>query len=129
MRKLLEDTNATLGEDDIGVTACSDNHIQLCVAMVQLGDMAGVEEKYLKFAPNLAIYPTTDTKSNNKSTYRRTAACGFKLQVEIRLLYALPVDHNESPKWRLRASESLAAMAEFGRQMEGVLVSVMAIGK
>ncbi|KAJ3156289.1 hypothetical protein HK101_001507 [Irineochytrium annulatum] len=117
MRSILEDSIATLSEYDVGVTAYSDNHIQLCVAMIHLGDMNGVEEIYLEHIPGSPIHQTKDTKSN-LDAFRRTAASAFKLQIELAMLYTLTPNDNSVATWHVRASESLDAIAKYGELME-----------
>ncbi|KAJ3191302.1 hypothetical protein HK101_007896 [Irineochytrium annulatum] len=64
MRTILEAAVESYGEDQIGVTAHSDNMMELCLAMIQVGDLGGVNELYLKAAPMSPLCQATDLKSD-----------------------------------------------------------------
>ncbi|KAJ3191300.1 hypothetical protein HK101_007894 [Irineochytrium annulatum] len=59
LRANLEEIIENYGESDIGVTAISDYNIELCSALIELAETAGVDELYSKAAPGSPVRHAT----------------------------------------------------------------------
>ncbi|KAJ3191305.1 hypothetical protein HK101_007899 [Irineochytrium annulatum] len=119
MRKILEEFLEKYGEDDVGVTVNSDCVIQLCSAMIQVGNIAEVKQLYLKAAPGSPIHQdTAQDILSDLNPMRRVTSGAFILQVEVAMSHLVQSD--EIDMWRCRASESMAAIAKYGNALAGI---------
>ncbi|KAJ3166557.1 hypothetical protein HK101_011919 [Irineochytrium annulatum] len=112
-------------DDALGVTVNSDINIMLCMAMIQIGEFAGVEEIYLRAISDSPAREAKDMKSD-QGPLRQAISGIFALHVEVEMLTMALLDKMDA--WRLQVSATLSALARCCSGFSGIHVSAMFIG-